>query len=79
MITVKSKIEKGCIPLPKKVRIQDGTKVLVKIEPILQKKDKLRILADLAGSWASDPSIIEIFDEIEKERHSDTGREVPFE
>lgn len=79
MITVKSKIEKGCIPLPKKVRIQDGTKVLVRIEPILQKKDKQRIIDELAGSWANDPSIKDIFRKINEDRHSDMGREVSFE
>jgi hypothetical protein len=78
MITVKSKIDKGCIPLPKKVKIRDGTQVLVQIEPILRKKDKQQIISELAGSWASDSTIPNIFEEIEKERHKNKGREVKF-
>ena len=39
-ITVKSKIEKGWIRLPKKVSLQDGTRVIIKIEPILKTKEK---------------------------------------
>ena len=43
-ITVKSKIENGLILLPKKVRLPDGTRVIVKIEPILKTKEKLKII-----------------------------------
>jgi Protein of unknown function DUF104 len=38
----KSKIEKGSIRLPKKVKIPDGTQVIVRIEPIQKIKKKLR-------------------------------------
>jgi hypothetical protein len=34
MITVKSKIEKGSIRLPKRVKLPDGTQVIVRIEPM---------------------------------------------
>jgi predicted DNA-binding antitoxin AbrB/MazE fold protein len=77
-ITVKTKIEKGSIRLPKKVGLPDGTRVLVKIEPILKTKVRLKVISKLSGSWSNDPSVIPIFEEIEKERHSYFGREVNF-
>ena len=77
-ITVKSKIEKGSIRLPKKVGLPDGTRVLVTIEPILKTKIRLKVISELSGSWSNDPSVIPIFEEIEKERHSYFGREVNF-
>ena len=77
-ITVKSKIEKGSIRLPKKVGLPDGTRVLVKIEPILKTREKLKIIFELSGGWSDDPTIISIFEEIDKERHGYFGREVSF-
>jgi predicted DNA-binding antitoxin AbrB/MazE fold protein len=77
-ITVKSKIEKGSIRLPKRVRLAEGTRVIVKIEPILKTKEKLEIISELCGSWSDDPTIIPIFEEINKERHNYWGREVRF-
>ncbi|MCD4763292.1 MAG: DUF104 domain-containing protein [Desulfobacterales bacterium] len=77
-ITVKSKIEKGWIRLPKKVSLQDGTRVIVRIEPILKTKEKQKIIAELSGAWSDDPTIIPIFEELEQ-RHRYLGREVNFE
>jgi len=77
-ITVKSKIEKGSIRLPRKVGLPDGTRVLVKIEPILKTREKLKIISELSGGWSDDPTIISIFEEIDKERHGYFGREVTF-
>jgi predicted DNA-binding antitoxin AbrB/MazE fold protein len=78
MITVKSRIEKGWIRLPKKVRLPNGTQIIVKIEPMLKTKDKLKIISELSGSWSGDPTIMSIFEELENERHHDIGREVSF-
>jgi len=78
-ITVKSKIEKGWIRLPKKVRLPDGTRIIVRIEPILKTKDKQKIVSELSGAWSDDSTIISIFEELEQERHHDSGREVTFE
>ena len=78
-ITVKSRIEKGWIRLPKKVRLQDGTRVMVRIEPILKTKEKMKIIAELSGAWSDDPTIMPIFEELEQERHHNIGREVSFE
>jgi predicted DNA-binding antitoxin AbrB/MazE fold protein len=79
MITVRSKIEKGSIRLPKKMRLQDGTRVIVRIEPILKTKEKLKAIAELSGAWSDDPTIMPIFEELEQERHRNIGREVSFE
>ena len=51
VFTVMSKIEKGMIRLPKKVKIPEGTKVIVKIEPALKSGDKRKIISALCGSW----------------------------
>lgn len=78
-ITVKSKIEKGLIRLPKKVCIPHGTPVIVRIDPILKTKDKQKVISALSGAWSDDPTIMPIFKELEQERHSYFGREVSFE
>jgi predicted DNA-binding antitoxin AbrB/MazE fold protein len=79
MITVKSKVEKGFIRLPKKVGLPDGTQVIVRIEPVRKTKEKLKIISELSGAWSEDPTIIDIFKKIEKGRHHYFGREVSFE
>ncbi len=79
MITVRSKIENGSIRLPKKVRLQDGTRVIVRIEPILKTKEKLKIITELSGAWSNDPTIMPIFEELAQDRHRNIGREVSFE
>jgi predicted DNA-binding antitoxin AbrB/MazE fold protein len=77
-IVVKSKIEKGFIRLPKKVGLPEGTRVVVKIEPILKTKEKIKIASELCGAWSGDPTIASIFREIEEDRHRYLGREVNF-
>ncbi len=79
MITVKSKIEKGFIRLPKKVGLSDGTRVIVRIEPVMETKEKLRIVSELSGAWSADPKIIGIFKEIDQERHRYFGSEVSLQ
>ena len=79
MITVKSKIERGSIRLPKKVGLPDGTRVIVKIQPLKSTREKQKIISELSGAWSDDPTIKSIFKEIEKERHRYFGREVGVE
>lgn len=79
MITVKSKIEKGSIRLPRRLGLRDGTQVIIRIEPVLRNKARLKIISDLSGAWSGDPTIAAIFERIEEERHSYFGREVTFE
>jgi hypothetical protein len=78
MITVKSKIEKGSIRLPKRVRLPDGTRVIVNIAPVFKTKERLKIISELSGAWADDPTIASVFRKIDQERHSYFGREVDF-
>jgi predicted DNA-binding antitoxin AbrB/MazE fold protein len=78
-IIVKSKIEKGSIRLPKKVDLPDGTRVIVKIEPVAKPKEKLKTISELCGAWSDDPTITSIFKAIDQERYSYFGREVSFE
>ena len=76
--TVKSKIEKGAIRLPKKVGLPDGTRVIVKIEPMVKSREKQKIVGELCGAWSDDQTIPRIFGELETERHQYFGREVRF-
>ena len=78
-VIVKSKIEKGSIRLPKKVDLPDGTRVTVRIEPLIETKQKLKILSELSGAWSDDPTITPIFKTIDQERHGYFGREVSFQ
>jgi predicted DNA-binding antitoxin AbrB/MazE fold protein len=78
-IIVKSKIEKGSIRLPKKVDLPDGTRVIVRIEPVTKIKERLKIISELSGAWSDDPTISSIFRTIDQERHKYFGREVSLE
>ena len=78
-IILKSKIEKGSIRLPKKVDLPDGTRVVVRIEPVRKIKEKLKVISELSGAWSGDPTITTIFRAIDQERHHYFGREVSFE
>jgi hypothetical protein len=64
---------------PEEGESSDGTRVIIKIEPILKTKEKQKIIAELSGAWSDDPTIIPIFEELEQERHRYLGREVNFE
>jgi hypothetical protein len=79
MITLKSKIEKGSIRLPRSVGLPDGTRVIVRIEPVQTSRAKLKTISDLSGAWSKDQTIIPIFEEIDRQRHAYFGREVRFE
>ncbi len=78
-ITLKGKIEKHSIKLPEWVRISDGTEVTVRIETEMTKEEKRILAANLCGTWADDPSIDSIFEEIEKERHKYPGRGIDLD
>ena len=78
-ITIKSIIEKGSIRLPKRIDLPDGTRVIVRIEPVIKTKEKLKIISKLSGAWSDDTTIPSIFKAIDQERHGYFGREVSFE
>ena len=68
-IILESKIEKGSIRLPKKVDLPDGTRVIVRIEPVPKTKEKLKIISELSGAWSDDPTIPSILKAIDQERY----------
>ena len=78
-ITVRSRIERGHIRLPKSIRLPEGTEVVVEIQPILKKKEKRDIAAELCGTWSDDPTIGAIFEDIEQQRHQYAGRQLDLE
>ena len=77
-ITAKCTVEMGNIRLPGNINIPDGTHVIIKINPILKKKDKQKIIEEISGAWSSDPTIKPIFKKIECDRHKYFGRSIDF-
>jgi predicted DNA-binding antitoxin AbrB/MazE fold protein len=73
-----NKTVKGMIRIPQKVKIPEGTKVIIKIEPALRSAEKRKIISSLCGAWSDDATIATIFEEIEYERHQYHGKEVRF-
>jgi len=78
-VTLNSIIEKGAIRLPDNIPLPDGTKVIVRIDPISNMRGKREIFDELSGAWSNDTTIIKIFQAIEEERHCYHGRSVSFE
>ena len=77
-ITAKCKVEMGNIRLPRNINIPDGTQVIIKIHPVLNKKDKQKIVEEISGAWSNDPTINPIFEKIECDRHEYFGRRIDF-
>lgn len=75
-ITAKCTIDHGTIKLPQSVRLPDGMRVLVNIEPLLKGAQRKKVARELAGSWGKDTSIYSVFSEIEMERHAYFGRDI---
>lgn len=75
-ITAECIIEHGMIKLPKSLRLPDGIRVLVNIEPLHQTAQRKKKVCELAGSWSSDQTINTIFSEIANQRSSYFGREI---
>ncbi|NJD38554.1 MAG: hypothetical protein FIA89_09605 [Geobacter sp.] len=75
-ITTQCTIQHGMIRLPANLGLIDGMKVLVNIEPVTTKASKKVLARKLAGSWNDDSSIGNVFNEIDKERHSYFGRDI---
>ncbi len=66
--------------------IPDGSEMIIEfeiistpnteIQPKLTDKERLAKLNELFGAWKDQPELMEIFAEIDRERHADKGREV---
>jgi len=75
-ITAKCTIKDGMIKLPESAGLPNGTKVLVSIEPLSRSANRKKVTRELAGTWSQDASILDVFTEVEAERHAYFGREV---
>jgi len=49
-VTLNSVIEKGAIRLPDNIPFPDGTKVIVRIDPIRNTRAKRKIIDELSGA-----------------------------
>ena len=79
-ITLKGIIKEHSIKLPDWVKLEDGSQVIVNIETDKKdSKEKKKTAEKLCGSWSNDPSIVGIFENIERERHGYPGRNVDFD
>ena len=59
--------------------LPDGARVSVQAETISTGDDEMwRQFERAVGAWKDDPSIVEVFDEIEKERFTRMPRDVEF-
>ncbi|MBR8839355.1 MAG: hypothetical protein DSM106950_36470 [Stigonema ocellatum SAG 48.90 = DSM 106950] len=66
--------------------IPDGTEIVVDLEPPSTKRaefekpltdeERLAKLNQLFGAWKDQPELMEIFAEIDKDRHADRGRSI---
>ena len=77
-IMVNGIVEKGSIRLPDNLPLPDGTRVIVRIDPERLTEEKRQVIDELSGAWSDDPSIVDVFQEIEEQRHGYLGRQVNF-
>ncbi len=61
--------------------INDGQEVFLEVSPIhplshLTSEERLQRINTILGAWKNQPDLIEIFAEINRERHTDYGREI---
>lgn len=61
--------------------INDGQEIFLEVSPIhplshLNPEERLQRINAILGAWKDQPELIEIFAEINRERHADYGREI---
>jgi hypothetical protein len=67
------------IELPQGTALPDGTEVTIDVTPMVQPLDvqeRLAKIQQLFGCWRDQPDLVEIFAEIDRDRHADFGRSV---
>lgn len=74
-------LRSGRIELARPVSaLPEGCLVSVELRPReLPLAEKRRLVQELAGTWADDPSLGPIFEEIEQQRHTDQGRPIDLD
>ncbi len=67
------------IELPQGTALPDGTEVTIDLTPMVQPIDvqeRLAKIQELFGCWRDQPDLMEIFAEIDRDRHADLGRAI---
>ncbi len=67
------------IELPQGTALPDGTEVTIDLTPTgqpLDVQERLAKIQELFGCWRDQPDLMEIFAEIDRDRHADLGRSV---
>ena len=70
------------IDLARDPGLPDGTEVTVEIEaqsPPLPIEVRNKLLADLRGIWADQDDILDIFEQIDRDRHQSKPRTIDFD
>jgi hypothetical protein len=65
------------IELPLGTELPDGTEVTIDVEQTAQHRDvqeRLAKIQQLFGCWRDQPDLMEIFAQIDRDRHADLGR-----
>jgi hypothetical protein len=74
---LKGRIRGQVIEFPENLDFPDGTMVTVEVTPVgLSDRERLEKLQQLFGCWAGQSDLMENFEQIDRERHQDLGREV---
>jgi precorrin isomerase len=67
------------IELAHKTGIPDGMTIVVDIRMLIPSfQEQFKMIDNLCGAWVKDPSIPEIFAEINEQRHQSRSRELTF-
>ncbi|ELR99756.1 hypothetical protein [Gloeocapsa sp. PCC 73106] len=74
---IKGVVKGNLIELLEPVNISDGLEILIHItEDFCQKEPQWQELEKVIGIWKNDEEITDIFNDIDKERHLNYGKEV---
>ncbi|NER99937.1 MAG: hypothetical protein F6J86_40080 [Symploca sp. SIO1B1] len=78
---VKGIIRGKTIELVESLPVPDGLEIVIEIpdSPPVESDKKWEQLQAIIGAWKNDQEITEIFDEINRERHTDLGQSINFD
>ncbi len=78
-IKFKAIVHGQVIELPPGVQLPDGSEVTIDVEAMPIGDDdqtQLAKLQQLFGCWRDQPDLVEIFEQVDRDRHSDLGRSI---